>query len=440
MDRHYPDPVIVIPGITATYLTDRYPLPPEAVWKVLFNDYTRIALHPDNLHYEAVEPARLQPDQIYEISYKELIEELRHNLREREDEPVPVFPFGYDWRMPLEDVEPQLDRFIDEVIDRTKLLRHYHQDGYGNAPKVNLVAHSMGGVAVAGMLSSNTYKPGRINKIVTLATPFGGSFEAVIKLATGTANLGTSAPSSREREAARLTPALYYLIPAFKTGLDVDPAFPQSLFDIGVWSPAIVQTIGEFIRLHGINPDNGANQANQIFATLLRQAKNHYEQIARLKDLSQVGLSNDQWLAVVGVDSVTRVALRIVSRQQDGSTVPDFDFQSLDRANGWGSAVLTDRIKTGDGTVPYEGAIPPFLNERNLVCVTPDDYGYWELQDRAVTKLAGFHGILPNMNMLHRMIVRFFKDLDDPHGNTWGHPAPGIDISEWAPPLKLQSK
>ena len=211
MNRRYPDPVIVVPGITATYLQDRYPLPPEMVWKVMGSDYTRVTLHPDNLKYEAIEPARVQSDQLFEIAYTELIEELRHNLREQEDKPVPVYPFGYDWRMPLEDIEPQLDRFIEEVIERTKLLRHYHEDGFGESPKVNLVAHSMGGVVVAGMLASDRYIPGRINKVVTLATPFRGSFEAVIKLATGNANLGTTAPSSRERETARLTPALYYL-------------------------------------------------------------------------------------------------------------------------------------------------------------------------------------------------------------------------------------
>jgi hypothetical protein len=93
---------------------------------------------------------------------------------------------------------------------------------------------------------------------------------------------------------------------------------------------------------------------------------------------------------------------------------------------------------TGDGTVPFEGAVPSFLKEENLVCVTPDDYGYWELQDRAMTKIAGFHGILPNMNMLHRMIVRFFTNRSDYHKNTWGRRAPGV--ARWNPPIQLREK
>ena len=101
------NPVIVVPGITATYLRDMYPIPPETVWSVLRKGYERAALHPDDVAkkipdrsraFEAIEPARVVSDQLYEIAYKELVEEIRHSLREKEDEPVPVFPFGYDWR------------------------------------------------------------------------------------------------------------------------------------------------------------------------------------------------------------------------------------------------------------------------------------------------------------------------------------------------------
>ncbi len=211
-----PYTVIVIPGVTATYLRDLYPLPPETIWAVMHKDFERSQMHPDNTRYEAAQPAMTRPDQLYEIAYKELIEELRYNLCESVDKPVPVYPFGYDWRHPLDITEEALADFIDEVIDRTKLLRHYAKDGYGEAPKVNLVGHSMGGLVVAGYVER--FGTGKINKIATLATPYKGSFEAMVKMATGTANIGGTVPSSREREAARLTPSLYHLLPSFKTG------------------------------------------------------------------------------------------------------------------------------------------------------------------------------------------------------------------------------
>ena len=48
-----PYPVIVVPGITATYLKDEYQLPPEYVWTVMTKKFERLALHPNDLRYEA---------------------------------------------------------------------------------------------------------------------------------------------------------------------------------------------------------------------------------------------------------------------------------------------------------------------------------------------------------------------------------------------------
>lgn len=97
-------PVIFVPGITATYLEDRDPLPPETIWSALTKDYERAAPHPDDLRYEAREPAKAVPGQIYETAYKE---------------------------------------FVEEVIDRAKVMRNYFP-GYAAAPKVNLAGHFTG--------------------------------------------------------------------------------------------------------------------------------------------------------------------------------------------------------------------------------------------------------------------------------------------------------
>jgi pimeloyl-ACP methyl ester carboxylesterase len=420
------NPVIVVPGITATYLRDQYPLPPETVWSLLTKDYERISLHPDNILYEAMEPARLQPDQVFDIAYKELIQELRHNLSQKADEPVPVFPFGYDWRQPLNLIEGQLATFVDEVIERTKLLKHYYDASYGDDPKVNLVGHSMGGLIVTGFLENYRGKA-RVGKVATLATPFRGSFEAVIKVTTGTANLGTSAPSSREREAARVMPALYHLLPSF-------PGVKADFFDPAIWQPSILKTLGEYVRLYAVSQKDPEKQAQDLFAALLATAQSHRQRLEDFR-LEKAGLTVQDWLCVVGVDSTTRVRLEIINTPQG----PEFDFRSDDRDNEWGNG--KDPVKsrlTGDGTVPFEGALPAFLKMENVVCVTPNDFGYWEIQDRLVTQVAGFHGILPNMDMLHRLIVRHFTGWPDDHGNTWGRPAPGV--TAWQPPLKLQEK
>lgn len=435
-----PSPTIVVPGITATYLLDEYPLPPDTVWSVLTKEYERIALHPNDLKYEALEPARVLRGQLYEVAYKELLSELRHNLQEKADQPIPVYPFSYDWRMPLDTIEANLSSFIEEVIARTKLLKHYFSDGYTANPKVNLIGHSMGGLIITGYLQT-AGKNAPIDKVVTLATPYQGSFEAVIKVITGTANLGTEPPSSREREAARLTPSLYHLIPSFSNGLIIQPSDidPKTLFNPKAWQPSVTDTICEFIRIHGLPPGDTKTEsdlkteAQGIFSNLLANARKHRDRIDSFK-LADVGLDTNRWLCIVGVDSVTRVRLNIIDRN---GTI-DFNLSSDDRENNWGGDNPSARRMTGDGTVPFEGAIPKFLGEENLVLVTPDDYGYWEIQDRLLTNVAGFHGILPNMDMLHRLITRFLSGRPDDHDNTWGRPAPGV--TSWQPPLELKGK
>lgn len=426
-----PNPTIIVPGITASNLLDEYALPPDTVWSVLAKEYERITLHPSDLRFEAQEPARVASGQIFEIAYKEMIAELRHDLQEKVDQPVPVYPFSYDWRMPLSVVEESLKVFVEEVIARTKLLKHYDKAGYAKNPRVNLIGHSMGGLIVTGYLQS-AGKSAPVDKVVTLATPYQGSFEAVIKVITGTSNLGTAPPSSREREAARLTPSLYHLIPSFKISGFRDGL---TLFNPKAWQSSVTGTIEKFVRNHGLPTKDAKGDALKIFASLLSDAKAHRDRVDSFK-LANAKMTPDRWLAVVGVDSVTRVNLKI--KERGGK--PEFDFSSEDRQNNWGSDDPKVKRLTGDGTVPFEGAVPKFLKEENLVLVTPKDYDYWEVQDRLLTEVAGFHGILPNMNMLHRLIVRFLAGKPDTHDNTWGSPAPGIKESEWKPPLALKLK
>ena len=427
-----PNPVIVIPGITATHLMDHYPVSPETVWGVMPHNkrYERVSLHPDNTRYEAGQPARVLPDQLFEVVYKQLIEELRDNLSPDDDHPVPVYPFGYDWRQPLEVTGLELMDFIFEVIARTRLTRHYHHDGYGDRLRVNIVGHSMGGLIVAGALQCMRGKL-PVDKVVTLATPYRGSFEAIIKIITGTANLGTSPPSSRERRSARMTPSLYYLLPSGISGLVLNREPLNNLYDPHVWQPSVLKTIESYVKSRGLPTDDPESRAFQIFKGFLQRSQ-EYHSIMNGFDLKDVGLDPKDWLCVIGTNSITRVGMSIENTEQG----IDFHLSSSDRVDEWD--VNPDSLLTGDGTVPLESAVPLFLDRSNVVCVTPGDFGYWELQDRAIMARAGFHGILPTMNMLHRLIVRHFTGSADRRGNTWGYRAPGVE--EWKPPMELREK
>ena len=114
MAAQIPSPVIFLPGIMGSVLRDQYPVDPETVWsplKLLIKSYERITLHPSDVRYELIEPARINADQVFVLIYGEIIEEMRHNLSPQADRPVPVYPFAYDWRQPLELIEAELASF-----------------------------------------------------------------------------------------------------------------------------------------------------------------------------------------------------------------------------------------------------------------------------------------------------------------------------------------
>jgi hypothetical protein len=70
--------------------------------------------------------------------------------------------------------------------------------------------------------------------------------------------------------------------------------------------------------------------------------------------------------------------------------------------------------------------------------VTSKEFGYWELGVQALVRLSDLHAMLPNMDMLQRLVTRFFAGTPDVHGNTWGRRIPGV--AQWQPPLALQEK
>ena len=69
-----------------------------------------------------------------------------------------VYFFSYDWRLSSEDNAKELKNFIDKL----------------GAPKVDLVCHSMGGLVASSYYKSNINSH-KINRIITLATPYEGA-------------------------------------------------------------------------------------------------------------------------------------------------------------------------------------------------------------------------------------------------------------------------
>jgi len=428
MPAPLPSPVIFLPGIMGSTLRDEYQVDPDNVWsvaKAALKSYERITLHPDDLRYEMKEPARVVKDQVFELFYNEIIQELRYNLSPGPEIEVPVFPFAYDWRQPLAVTEAALAAFVNEVIERTSLLRHYNAEGY--KPKngrVNLVGHSMGGLVIAGYVQK--YGLAQVDKVVTLASPFRGSIEAITKTTLGGGGFSSSSGGSREREAARLTPALYHLLPSY------DGAVKPVKRDVYLkenWQRGIVRTIGGFIDRNSLlpketDPQKRADETYALAETLLTRilddAWDHRSRIEKLRLPDP-----KRWLSVVGVGGKTRVDVKITVDPTEG---PFFDIP--DEVNDWKAAKPS--VRTGDNTVPYHGARCAFIPTEQVVCLSTDDFGFWEFGDKLLTHL-GFHSALPSMNVAIRLTISHLRGK--PQGDIWGRPSPEIKAKDWDPPI-----
>jgi hypothetical protein len=442
------NPVIFVPGIQGSTLRDAYAVQPETVWSVLRRDEGRVALHPENLHYELLEPARVEADGVFSRIYGGFIQELRTELSDLGSE-TPVFPFPYDWRLPLDVTARRLSRFIDEVIARTSLLRPYHQSGWAKAPKVDLVGHSMGGLLIAGVVAeegsrsdgaqgsaspTGTRPAPRIGRIVTVATPFRGSAEAPIKVVTGTADLGEEDSNPRDRFAARLTPALYHLIPDYEGAVvPLTDGIPSSLWSVDGWQPSVLHSLADALERYGTGPERSRpeqlTEARTLLQSMLDEARAFRHRIESI-DLAAAGLTSRSWLRIVGVDATTRVRLPISDRG-DG---PWFELRSADRENAWGSENPALRRLTGDGTVPWAGAQCSFLPDEEAVAIRPQDLGYWALGGQLLRRTAGFHATLPGYHIVQRLTSTFLKAQPARPG-LWGWRPPGVLPEAWAPPI-----
>ena len=161
--------------------------------------------------------------------------------------------------------------------------------------------------------------------------------------------------------------------------------------------------------MYGLDQTNPQEKALTLFKAMLDAAWKHRSRIEKL-----ILKNSKRWLCIVGVGETTRVNMAIV---KGANGEPWFQLSDADVRNEWkGSG---QRIQTGDNTVPYLGARASFIPNEEVVCVTPDDFGFWEFKDRLLEK-TGFHSSLPNMNLVQRLVVSHFKDRV--YGDVWGRP------------------
>lgn len=181
-------------------------------------------------------------------------------------------------------------------------------------------------------------------------------------------------------------------------------------------------TLKEYIRLHKAEID-----PEQLLEQYLTAARKHRQSIRGLELAKALPEKEEGWLALVGLGAPTRV--RIAARKEAGETRW---FGFLDPVNDWADD-HTSRL-TGDGTVPFDGAVAHFLKMENLACVSPDEFGTWEFQDRLVARKAGFHAALPTVNLVQRLTTKFLRPAYS--GDVKARAAPGVSKPAWPMELK----
>lgn len=167
------DPIVLIPGIMGSKL---YDAKDDLIWpslgKMLSGDLgnslnIKKALYVKNYdsNGKPIDQNSLDPDDREtgpSDSMKELVNKVCDKFPDRE-----VYVFNYDWRKSNRESAIKLKEFIDKI----------------SADKVDIVAHSMGGLVTSLYISSQgKNKFDKVDKIITAGTPYEGAphvFEAI---------------------------------------------------------------------------------------------------------------------------------------------------------------------------------------------------------------------------------------------------------------------
>ncbi|MCC5805058.1 MAG: PKD domain-containing protein [Opitutales bacterium] len=115
-----------------------------------------------------------------------------------------LFIFPYDWRLDSNDNAILLSEYVDLI-----------QAAIPDAPKVDIIAHSMGGLVSRRMMLEDG-NASRIDRLITITSPLLGATKAVSALRTGDFDelgMNIMLPPDVMRRAARRAPALHQLLP-----------------------------------------------------------------------------------------------------------------------------------------------------------------------------------------------------------------------------------
>lgn len=226
--------------------------------------------------------------------------------------------FPYDWRLDLEATADALARALDRV----------HADG---ASRIDLVAHSMGGLVCRLVLETQRYagRPwfGQIANFIAVATPHQGAPLALARILGLDSTLGIGKADFRRLTNDRRYPSGYQLLPA-PTELACWDMADMSVGSLDIYDPASAGPLG-------------------LDDELLQRARWVHDSLASGAAPRHVRYF---YFAGTGHETVTRV--NVLAR---GGAYPVEEM------------VVTRTEDAGDGTVPFWSALPRPVQKQVVV-------------------------------------------------------------------------
>ena len=230
-------PVIIVPGVMGSYLYS-YIDPGVEVWPAV----GRTVIDPWDTHLNQlimdnegkplpntmiVPPQDIIRTVLGKDFFAGLIEELKQNGYE---EGKDLFVFPYDWRLDLNWSALGIPYSgFDSLKDKIEKVKQ--ETG---AQKVNIIAHSMGGLVVKNYLKR--YGSGSVDKFIDMGTPHLGAPQAMKILMYGDDlefnYLGIGLSSERIKTISQNFPSVYQLLPSQNYFDSADPDYAYYLYDM----------------------------------------------------------------------------------------------------------------------------------------------------------------------------------------------------------------
>ncbi len=360
------EPVIIVPGIMGSYLnkiSDN-----EEIWPNVGKMINPITLQDNYLNdlkldASGSEVLGMYPRDIIESvlsfpQYGDLINKFKNNGYTLNQN---LFVFPYDWRL---DIPTPLSK-LESIIGRATA-----QSPNG---KVNIIAHSMGGLIVKNYLSSHTSSA--VNRVVFMGTPNLGAAKAFNALNYGDdfdlKFLGLGLNPNKSKEITQNMPAVYELLP----------------------SREYINLAGSYVRdfRNGNKPLN-YDETNQLMTSNLADARNPF--LLNLADsfhqsLDSRQISGPQVYNIIGCQNPETIGsfrlypnnkFKIDPTNGDG-TVPfiSASYKSQSTNNFYVHSVIADHmglVQNGDVLNLVDGiiksnppALPGFISANQGDCV-----------------------------------------------------------------------